>query len=148
MSQELAINEQLSKKIRDKCKQWQNPKQQFPKMLKILSFQRLQSLRQPRLPRPLRLLRLLRWNPSEAGAGRPAPRTKPRESRFEWSPFRSLNRSLRQPNWVLRQTQHLQQRVIYRIDHPLSWSALQVQSPLPLARSSARLRRTCSTSGR
>ena len=62
------------KKIRDTCKQWQNPKQQFPKMLKILSLQRLQSLRKPLL---LRLLRLLRWNPSEAGAGRPAPRTKP-----------------------------------------------------------------------
>ena len=102
MSQELAINEQLSKKIRDNCKQWQNPKQQFPKMLKILSLQRLQSLRKPLL---LRLLRLLRWNPSEAGAGRPAPRTKPRESRFEWSPFRSLNRSpsLLLPNRVLRQ---------------------------------------------
>ena len=69
------------------------------------------------------------------GRGRPAGAKDKapfdlRSPRPEWSPFRSLNQRLRQPKQLLRQTQ------------PLLWKAPQVQSPLSLARSSARLRRT------
>ncbi len=82
MSQELAINEQLSKKIRDNCKQWQNPKQQFRKILKFPSLQSPRSLRQP--PRPSPSL------PSEGGDLQ-ARRTERHEPRCEWSPCSQLN---------------------------------------------------------